>query len=148
MVGLSSNYACCYSIGRLTGNSVTIISIARLGTLFTTNFETDITWNYTRLAVWSDAEPPVGLISCCLPAYGPYFRRVRRLFHQDSGEIESSDRSSPNSQGFHTLHPARASQLITDMKKGQILRSITYDVESHSTRNFRDGMTEHGFEMH
>ena len=131
----------------LTNNSVTVISIARLVTLFQTNFTSDVTWNYTRLAVWSDAEPPVGLISCCLPAYGPYLRGLMRLFNKETGDTKQKDSRVRGTYGSETSCSGKEGHGRTDWKSGHILRSITYDVESTSTKGLKENMADHEIEL-
>ncbi|KAI9708258.1 MAG: hypothetical protein M1820_004212 [Bogoriella megaspora] len=121
---------------------VTVISIVRLSTLFSTDFTSDITWRYTTLAIWSDAEPPVGLISCCVPAYGPYIRGIKRIITGSSG-----DDSAGSNHGLHAMSPSDGRSRTPDPKLGEIIRSVSYDVESHSTAGLKDNVVGHSIEL-
>ncbi|KAI9651934.1 MAG: hypothetical protein M1831_007476 [Alyxoria varia] len=66
----------------LMGGLVTIISIIRFYYALNSDYS-DATYNLFSLSAWSEAEPPVGLVSACLPTYGPLIRRL-------TGKIRSS----------------------------------------------------------
>lgn len=38
--------------------------------------EDDLTWNYVSPAIWSAAEPSIGVVSACLPSLRPLFSRL------------------------------------------------------------------------
>ncbi|RAL03537.1 uncharacterized protein BO80DRAFT_422975 [Aspergillus ibericus CBS 121593] len=63
-----------FSLGLL----VTVISMVRLaGTLHST--DTDLTYGYVELGMWSAVEPVTGLICCSVMTYGSFIKKLRQL---------------------------------------------------------------------
>ncbi|KAI4268121.1 MAG: hypothetical protein L6R38_007957 [Xanthoria sp. 2 TBL-2021] len=60
---------------------VCIISIIRLVVLSRLENE-DVTWNYVNSAIWSAAEPCMGVISACLPSLRPLVALMTRGTHR------------------------------------------------------------------
>ncbi|MDI1490806.1 MAG: hypothetical protein OHK93_002010 [Ramalina farinacea] len=59
----------------LTAGFVCIISIIRLIVLSRLS-DADVTWNYVDSAIWSAAEPCMGVISACIPSLHPLVKRA------------------------------------------------------------------------
>ncbi|CAL8584661.1 hypothetical protein XPA_010249 [Xanthoria parietina] len=79
---------------------VCIISIIRLVVLSRLENE-DLTWNYVNSAIWSAAEPCMGVISACLPSLRPLVALMTRGTHRapkmgggKSAQMASSSGSS------------------------------------------------------
>ena len=54
---------------------VCAVSIVHIKILTNLN-EDDLTWNYVPAAIWSAAEPSIGVVSACLPSLRPLFARI------------------------------------------------------------------------
>lgn len=62
-------------------SSVCVVSIIRVVVLSRlTNF--DVTWNYVDAAIWSAAEPCMGVVAACLPSLRPLLAVVIRGTHR------------------------------------------------------------------
>lgn len=79
---------------------VCIISIIRLVVLSRlTDF--DVTWNYVDAAIWSAAEPCMGVIAACMPSLRPLIAVLLRgthrgpTMHSKSGQKDMSSSSRP-----------------------------------------------------
>ncbi|KAI9697469.1 MAG: hypothetical protein M1820_007804 [Bogoriella megaspora] len=75
----------------MMGGLVTVISIVRLHYALQP-VSSDFTWNYVDLGLWSDTEAPIGLLSVCLPTYGPLFRKL--LLRVGSSRLTASEVST------------------------------------------------------
>lgn len=58
-----------------TGLVVCAVSIVRLCQLEKFN-QADITWSFVRPALWTAAEPSIGVVSACLPSLRPLFTKL------------------------------------------------------------------------
>ncbi|KAL8677165.1 MAG: hypothetical protein Q9224_000751 [Gallowayella concinna] len=74
-----SNSVC--GSGNNSADSVCIISIIRLVVLGRLENE-DLTWNFVNSAIWSAAEPCMGVISACLPSLRPLVALITRGTHR------------------------------------------------------------------
>lgn len=81
-------------------HSVCFISIIRLVVLSRLN-DADVTWNYVNSAIWSTAEPCMGVISACIPSLRPGFSILLRGTTKALGVVsigkESAEESSSGS---------------------------------------------------
>ncbi|KAL2058653.1 hypothetical protein ABVK25_001381 [Lepraria finkii] len=82
------------------GGFVCIISIIRLIVL-SRLYDTDVTWNYVNAAIWSAAEPSMGVIAACIPSLRPLVaflwrgsHKGRTLFSKKSAQATTSSGSS------------------------------------------------------
>ncbi|KAI4257730.1 MAG: hypothetical protein L6R42_005484 [Xanthoria sp. 1 TBL-2021] len=79
---------------------VCIISIIRLVVLSRLEIE-DVTWNYVNSAIWSAAEPCMGVISACLPSLRPLVALMTRGTHRapkNGGKSAQATTSSGSSR--------------------------------------------------
>ncbi|KAI4110700.1 MAG: hypothetical protein LQ345_006956, partial [Seirophora villosa] len=75
---------------------VCIISIIRLVVLSRLN-ATDLTWNFVNSAIWSSAEPCMGVVSACIPSLRPLAAVIARGTHRvRSKSIDAVTSSSSN----------------------------------------------------
>ncbi|KAL8974748.1 MAG: hypothetical protein Q9197_001010 [Variospora fuerteventurae] len=70
---------------------VCIISIIRLVVLSRLH-HADVTWNFVNSAIWSTAEPCMGVVSACIPSLRPLVALITRGTHKVRSQ--SSDRTS------------------------------------------------------
>ncbi|TPR10589.1 hypothetical protein CAN33_0022910 [Aspergillus niger] len=86
-----------FSLGLL----VTVISMIRLAdTLHST--DTDLTYGYVELGMWSAVEPVTGLICCSLMTYGPFIKKLRQAGKGYIRGKSSHHRQSHSSNSFAT----------------------------------------------
>ncbi|KAI4289525.1 MAG: hypothetical protein L6R35_001206 [Caloplaca aegaea] len=70
---------------------VCIISIIRMVVLSRLH-QADVTWNFVNSAIWSAAEPCMGVVSACIPSLRPLVALITRGTHKVRSQ--SSDRTS------------------------------------------------------
>ncbi|KAL8987445.1 MAG: hypothetical protein Q9177_003341, partial [Variospora cf. flavescens] len=76
---------------------VCIISIIRMVVLSRLH-HADVTWNFVNSAIWSAAEPCMGVVSACIPSLRPLVALITRGTHKVRSQ--SSDR--PSSSGAYS----------------------------------------------
>ncbi|OJJ77766.1 hypothetical protein ASPBRDRAFT_37015 [Aspergillus brasiliensis CBS 101740] len=86
-----------FSLGLL----VTVISMVRLADTLHTS-DTDLTYDYVELGMWSAVEPVTGLICCSLMTYGPFIKKLRQL---GKGYIKSKSSHYRESRSSNSFAP-------------------------------------------
>ncbi|KAL8818666.1 MAG: hypothetical protein Q9223_002739 [Gallowayella weberi] len=97
---------------------VCIISIIRLVVLGRLEHE-DLTWNFVNSAIWSSAEPCMGVISACLPSLRPLVALITRGTHR------APKKGGANAQGTNSSGSSRIvwrRRDISQSKAGQFSR--------------------------
>lgn len=87
--------------------SVCVISVIRLVVLSRlTAF--DVTWNYVNSAIWSAAEPCMGVIASCIPSLRPLLSLLLRGTTRATGTLHS--KSAQNTSSSHSMFSKRDRQ--------------------------------------
>ena len=90
--------------------SVCIISIVRLIVLARLEAY-DVTWNYVNAAVWSAAEPSMGVIAACLPSLRPFVALVLKSTHRGPTVISKKyPQASDSSGSSKSIWPSRTAE--------------------------------------
>lgn len=94
-------------------NRACIISIIRLVVLSRLS-RADVTWNFVNSAIWSVAEPCIGVISACIPSLRPGFSVLVRgttkaLGSSQTGKVGTGE-SSSGSSGMWTRSTSETDQ--------------------------------------
>ena len=88
----------------LIESSVCVISVIRLVVLSRlTAF--DVTWNYVNAAIWSAAEPCMGVIASCIPSLRPLLSLLLRGTTRATGTLHS--KNAQNTSSSHTMSSKR-----------------------------------------
>ncbi|KAL8788048.1 MAG: hypothetical protein Q9195_007462 [Heterodermia aff. obscurata] len=86
---------------------VCVISVIRLVVLSRlTAF--DVTWNYVNAAIWSAAEPSMGVIASCIPSLRPLLSLLLRGTTRATGTLHSKNAQTTSSS--HTMFSKRDRQ--------------------------------------
>ena len=95
------------SCALLIESSVCFISVIRLVVLARLS-AFDVTWNYVNAAIWSAAEPCMGVIASCIPSLRPLLSLLLRGTTRATGTLHS--KSAQNTSSSHTMFSKRDRQ--------------------------------------
>jgi len=87
-------------------NSVCVISIVRL-IVRSRLGEYDVTWNYVNAAIWSVAEPSMGVIAACIPSLRPLISLVWKGSHRGPTMVSKSAQATNSSDSSRMIWPVR-----------------------------------------
>ncbi|KAL2036834.1 hypothetical protein N7G274_010377 [Stereocaulon virgatum] len=125
------------------GGFVCVISIIRLIVL-SRLYDADVTWNYVNAAIWSAAEPSMGVIAACIPSLRPLVAYSWRGIHKDPTILtKKSDQATTSSGSSRMMWPSRVhgEDLVggfTRLEEGRLRRDQTQDRWGHDV-NVRGG---------
>ena len=86
-----------------------MISVVRLVVLGRLE-NVDVTWNYVNAAIWSAAEPAMGVIAACIPAMRPLFALIWRGSHHGPTMTSKGAQPTTSSTSSRTTWPAIGSK--------------------------------------
>lgn len=102
------------------GGFVCIISIIRL-TVLSRLEAYDVTWNYVDAAIWSAAEPAMGVIAACIPSLRPLAAMIWRGTHRAPTMMSKSSKkaqATTSSASSRMIWPVRGNQEETNPAGG------------------------------
>ena len=95
----------CLLLTLATTSSVCVVSIVRLVVL--SRLEAyDVTWNYVNAAIWSAAEPSMGVIAACIPSLRPLFALVWKGSHRGPFVDSNGDQTYASSNSSRSIWPS------------------------------------------
>ena len=89
-------------------SSVFVISVVRLVVLSRLE-DYDVTWNYVNAAIWSAAEPSMGIIAACIPSLRPMVSLIWKGSHRGPTVISESPERTNSS---NSLWPVRGKEHV------------------------------------
>lgn len=110
-------------------NSASVISIVRVHANASIK-NTDPTWDYVPVMIWSTVEGNLGVVCACCPVLAPL---VRQCFGRSASTTPRSSKDPPSANGFWRARPDHRDQSFSRLQE-DYTADRTYPGEANSVR--------------